>query len=720
MRAPSSVRSRCAASASLISCVLSACGGGGGSSAPPPSPPPPSNFTIGGSVSGLSGTVVLQQNGANDLSVSASGSFAFSNTVSVGGAYAVTVRTQPNGQQCTVSAGSGSAAANVSNVAVACVSFFTVGGTVSGLTVGAVVLQNNSGDNLSITANGPFTFSTTVQGGGAYSVSVLTQPPGPDCAVTSGAGTAAANVSNVVVVCTVNPATTFLPLSVMPQGGTSIGTLDLDVVTSKSMTSPPIRVATDWGNAVGYTPHFVRDTNGKFRGGNPAALIYASDTNNLIPHSHLFALDLTGASTLVPRQLSNLTVTTRFCEIWMAYEDLDDPASAFLLVSVPIPGTGNLCDDHQYLRIRQSDSAVTAPTTLGDLPAGTKQFLYKPDGSFAGMVVCDSDTGTLVMYHDDSFTTRTSLLDGCNNFSSLLNEPASSISDIAADPTRAVLLVNMLDGTNQIVRVDHTRTSSTLYQDATGFEASVQDDDYFYFANSISLFPTVQEFLRVRLDGTAPAESLYTRQVPDGETEMSLVGVSGDNLLLVRQTEVDPSGHTTSDIRTLSKLGPATPAVIGTYDDCSLIVNLYQDLLFIDLARFTPGPTPTYSEETTVLKPDGNVVQAALPGSWFIGTVGNAIQRGRDVAPGHGANLESLTVLPNGTLASTILKHLDGSPFMLTEDSGFPTVFSAAPPTAMGNVYGNTQDYGLLLDLSKSAVESVVVPNKNVSFLSGF
>ena len=60
---------------------------------------------------------------------------------------------------------------------------YSVGGTVSGLT-GTVVLQDNGGDNLSVTANGSFSFPAKLASGAAYSVTVLTQPSGQTCAVT--------------------------------------------------------------------------------------------------------------------------------------------------------------------------------------------------------------------------------------------------------------------------------------------------------------------------------------------------------------------------------------------------------------------------------------------------------------------------------------------------------------------------------------------------------
>ncbi len=79
-------------------------------------------YTIGGTVSGLAAgqSVVLQNNGGNNLTVNASGAFTFSTPIAHGSAYAVTVSTQPAGQTCTVANGLGTATANVSNVSVHC------------------------------------------------------------------------------------------------------------------------------------------------------------------------------------------------------------------------------------------------------------------------------------------------------------------------------------------------------------------------------------------------------------------------------------------------------------------------------------------------------------------------------------------------------------------------------------------------------------------------
>ncbi|MCC5813498.1 MAG: DUF1566 domain-containing protein [Leptospira sp.] len=78
-------------------------------------------FTLGGNVTGLTGTLVLTNDGV-DKSITANGAYTFDTAVNSGSTYNVTVKTQPSGQTtCTVSNGTGTASANVSNINVSCV-----------------------------------------------------------------------------------------------------------------------------------------------------------------------------------------------------------------------------------------------------------------------------------------------------------------------------------------------------------------------------------------------------------------------------------------------------------------------------------------------------------------------------------------------------------------------------------------------------------------------
>ena len=79
---------------------------------------------------------------------------------------------------------------------------YTVGGTVTGLTGSGLVLQNNGGDNLVVTTDGPFTFPTAIAAGASYSVTVQSQPSGQTCTVTNATGAnIQADVTNVSVSC---------------------------------------------------------------------------------------------------------------------------------------------------------------------------------------------------------------------------------------------------------------------------------------------------------------------------------------------------------------------------------------------------------------------------------------------------------------------------------------------------------------------------------------
>ena len=229
------VRKRIYWVACFLAAMLAGCSGGEDEPLP--------QYRIGGTVTGLAGTIVLQNNGTDDLTVSTSGAFTFATSVRRGNNYGVTIRTQPQDQVSTVANASGVAAADVTNVLVNCIDAgiptYTVGGTVTGLT-GEVTLRNGP-EFLIVRANGPWSFATRVRSGTPYSVSVSTQPEGQVCTVANGTGTVGtANVTDIVVTCiTPEPTTYSIGGTVSGLGGQLVlrnGTENLTVTASGAFT----------------------------------------------------------------------------------------------------------------------------------------------------------------------------------------------------------------------------------------------------------------------------------------------------------------------------------------------------------------------------------------------------------------------------------------------------------------------------------------------------
>jgi trimeric autotransporter adhesin len=168
----------------------------------------PATYSIGGTISGLIGTVSIQNNGADTLDYSTDGNFTFATSLPAGESYDVTVSTQPLTQTCTVNNASGTIGnSNVTDVQVTCsTDSYTVGGMISGLS-GSISLQNN-GDILTQGSDGSFTFATSMAEGSDYNVTVLSKPANQVCTVNNGSGTIGnSNVVNVQVTCSTNSAT---------------------------------------------------------------------------------------------------------------------------------------------------------------------------------------------------------------------------------------------------------------------------------------------------------------------------------------------------------------------------------------------------------------------------------------------------------------------------------------------------------------------------------
>lgn len=182
--------------------LLSACGGGGGGD------PAPQSATLSVSVTGLASNSSFELSNSNGdrLTVDANGDRTFTTGIPSGGSYSVSVTRQPDGQVCSLAAGTGTGSGVVApaKVQITCaVRTYVIGGKVNGLSAGETVsLLNNNGDETVVSANGAFSFGQPIALHGSYVVTVGKQPVSQTCSVIDGAlAGVAAPVDNITVTC---------------------------------------------------------------------------------------------------------------------------------------------------------------------------------------------------------------------------------------------------------------------------------------------------------------------------------------------------------------------------------------------------------------------------------------------------------------------------------------------------------------------------------------
>src|SRR5207253_1770261 len=109
-----------------------------------------SNFTLSVAATGLTGTLVVQDNHSDSLTFTTNNTQTFTKKYASGTSYSVTVQTQPTGQTCTLSSNAtGTITANTT-VTATCISNFTISVAATGLT-GTLVVQDNNSDTLTFT-----------------------------------------------------------------------------------------------------------------------------------------------------------------------------------------------------------------------------------------------------------------------------------------------------------------------------------------------------------------------------------------------------------------------------------------------------------------------------------------------------------------------------------------------------------------------------------------
>ncbi|MDT0582630.1 hypothetical protein [Brumicola blandensis] len=132
---------------------------------------------------------------------------------------------------------------------------YEVGGVVSGLSNGQLVLANNMSDEVTLQSEGEFSFTTEYTEGDTFSVAIKTQPNGYSCEVENGSGTVGTNdIDDVSVSCEeVNTPITFHSV------GGSVQGLEGSELTLRSSLSEELTVSQN-GNFV-FSNQFENGSN---------------------------------------------------------------------------------------------------------------------------------------------------------------------------------------------------------------------------------------------------------------------------------------------------------------------------------------------------------------------------------------------------------------------------------------------------------------------------
>jgi 6-phosphogluconolactonase len=299
---------------------------------------------------------------------------------------------------------------------------YDVGGSVTGLKGTGLVLQDNSRDDLRVSANGAFTFSSRVAKGKTYAVTVKTQPSNPaqTCTVQGGSGTMAnAGITGVVVSCSQAGRYAY----VANQGASTISAFSIDssngflkpVGSFASTGTAPVALAVDPNGTFLYVANNVSDTVSIFAINNATG-----------------ALTVTDFSVLVGSSPAALCV---------------DPAGRYLYVANSGSNTVSAfaIQNGFATPVGSPVAAGNQPVALQTDPGGN--FLYVTDFADGNVTVLaiDSTTGSLSGVSGSPFGGGSGAgavsiaVDPVGSFAYVANRTAATITAYSIDPTTGAL-----------------------------------------------------------------------------------------------------------------------------------------------------------------------------------------------------------------------------------------------------------------------------------------
>lgn len=277
---------------------------------------------------------------------------------------------------------------------------YSVSGTVTGLSSGSLVLNNNGADALTVAANtSNFTFATNLASGDTYVAKVTTQPSGLGCFVSNGSGTIAlANITNIAVSCYPNWADT---KQLGGAGSTTTSANGVNVDTSGNVyVAGSTTTALDGNPQTGTKDFFLTKYNysgaKQYTKQGGTALPSASDTvaysvatdasgNVYVAGSTLGNLD---GYTLISNGMAGLFVTKFNSAGVKQYTDVVSDTGMIVATAVAVDPSGNVyVSGYTYTDI--GSVRMTGTTDL---------FLIKYDSSgvkqYTKLIGTNSQTGT--------------------------------------------------------------------------------------------------------------------------------------------------------------------------------------------------------------------------------------------------------------------------------------------------------------------------------------
>lgn len=492
---------------------------------------------------------------------------------------------------------------------------------------------------------------------------------------------------------------------------TSGGETGVFVIPSNNLSATPVFVTRTPATSQAVSVVALLKQLSSGTSSSPYALAYiavGSDGN-----THVYSLNLSPTSVAPSAtQLSTLSLSSMadICGIvGSAQTKIADPTTWFVVVHTCGAG-GDV-----YQVIHYNDSPTTNPTVVNlAAPPNSLTALYQSDGALGGVVLLNSATGDLDFYSDDTFTSPKVLTTGVSASLDIADDStADNTGSIGA--TTAFLSVTTSSGTS-VWRVPASGAASNVLAASGSLTPGVADDNNVYFSDNDPASGGQVIYQEAIAGGTPTALYRSTIGGPALSTPYMLVGSNGTSLVLTAIGGTPPNDISTS-VLTLPVGTPATPTTLaGPFSGTaavSMCPSATGDVTSDDILL-------NVAEGSEALTPGGVVKQSMLANSAFVACsgLGSVLQvRGiTDTSGGYGGGTVSAINL--ASFSATTLSTTTGSGTYTVPSGDKLSVLFLSAAIGLGSVApqpNSTTSDGIAVDLSKSLIVTVSVPNSTVN-----